>query len=391
MPRVPLTEYKAKEIVCASLGLAFQDVAFDSKTEAASSLYTRLDPQTRYVVKIDEGVKKRFKSGLVGLNLAPQEVANWIQKTTQKGHTNFIICPFVPHKKSEERYLSLERVRTGILLRYSSIGGVDIENGLDRVEEHTMVTGTEKYVPQTGIDLAQLVRTFNDAYMSFLEINPFVVQNGIPFLLDLAVEVDSVSSFYTTAHWQVHHTVDTASRSRYPSEQVVHQLAQNSQASFTFTILNPDGTIFLLLSGGGASITLADEFHNLGLGDEVANYGEYSGNPTTEESYIYTKALLESLLASKGIKKKLIIGGGVANFTDVYNTFKGLLQAMEEVKGDLKKQRIKVYVRRGGPNQEKGLAAMRAFLEKNELLGVVTGPEVGLGEIARMAVENLTN
>ncbi len=387
MPRVPLTEFKAKQLVCNSLGFEFKDVAFNTSTDDLTSLSAQLETNTRYVAKIDAGVKKRFKQGLVGVDLSPTEVVSWIESTKQKGYSNFIITPLVPHEQSEEKYLSLERVRTGILLRYSPTGGIDIEDAVNTVQEYTLIDGAEPGLPDVGIDFAKLVTVFNNLHMSFLEINPLVVKNGQPHLLDIAVEVDSVSAHYTVGAWQPEDTVNT-SKTQHPAEETIHELAQNSQASFKFTILNPNGSLFLLLSGGGASITLADEFHNLGLGNEVANYGEYSGNPTTEESYIYTKALLESLLASTGEHKKLIIGGGVANFTDVYNTFKGLLQAMNEVKNELKSQDIKVFVRRGGPNQEKGLAAMRAFLKENDLLGAVAGPEMPLGEIAKLAIQD---
>jgi len=91
-------------------------------------------------------------------------------------------------------------------------------------------------------------------------------------------------------------------------EENILTLSQKSQAAFKFDFLNPNGSVFMLLSGGGASIVLADEVANQGFGKELANYGEYSGNPNEEETFIYTKNLLSLLLKSKAPKKVLIIG-----------------------------------------------------------------------------------
>jgi len=139
----------------------------------------------------------------------------------------------------------------------------------------------------------------------------------------------------------------------------------------------------------GASIVLADEVSNLDYGKLLANYGEFSGNPSAEESYLYTKNVLKLLLKSSADKKVLIIAGGVANFTDVRITFNGLIKALTEMSGYLQKQKIKVFVRRGGPHQNEGLEAMRAFLEKEQLLGVVAGPEMVLTNIVTEAITEL--
>ena len=119
----------------------------------------------------------------------------------------------------------------------------------------------------------------------------------------------------------------------------------------------------MLLSGGGASIVLADEVANLGYGKLLANYGEYSGNPSAEETYIYAKNILTLILKSESENKVLIIAGGVANFTDIRVTFNGLIKALEEFKSELNKQNLKIFVRRGGPFQKEGLSKMEIFLK----------------------------
>jgi succinyl-CoA synthetase beta subunit len=154
-------------------------------------------------------------------------------------------------------------------------------------------------------------------------------------------------------------------------------------------LLNPDGAFFLLLSGGGASIVVADEVNNQGHGQLLANYGEYSGNPNAEETYLYTKQVLSLMLKSKAPRKVLIIGGGVANFTDISKTFKGVIQALSEVKVQMRKQNIKVFVRRGGPNEADGLAQMEKFLLREDLHGRVAGPELTMSKIVPLAAETV--
>lgn len=84
--------------------------------------------------------------------------------------------------------------------------------------------------------------------------------------------------------------------------------------------------------------------------------------------------------------KLLIIGGGIANFTNVAATFKGIIRALKEYKAALINHSVKIYVRRGGPNYQEGLKAMRLL---GESLGVpirVFGPETHITEIVPLAL-----
>lgn len=66
-----------------------------------------------------------------------------------------------------------------------------------------------------------------------------------------------------------------------------------------------------------------DTICDLGGAKELANYGEYSGAPSEQQTYEYAKTVL-SLMTSEihPDGKILIIGGGIANFTNVAATFK---------------------------------------------------------------------
>jgi ATP-citrate lyase beta-subunit len=88
----------------------------------------------------------------------------------------------------------------------------------------------------------------------------------------------------------------------------------------------------------------------------------------------------------QGRTKYLLIGGGIANFTDVAKTFKGVVMALEDYRERLRNTGVEIYVRRGGPNYEEGLRIMRKLGER---LGVpihVYGPETHMTRIVSMAL-----
>lgn len=360
MPRRKLSEYRAKQIVANAL-----DLAYEGWTDAAE-----LPADGRYVVKVDQAVKKRFKNGLVGLNLSAGEVAQWIDEIRQKGYTSFIIEPYRDHDQADERYLSITRNRQGIQLTCSAQGGVDIEDQSESLQTVAIddTTDWQQLSENTGLrddQLRTLVKIFTDNYCTLLEINPYIAKDDALLLLDIAVEVDDAATLLVDT-WS-EDDLRTPPREMSDDEGVVAALSESSPASFAFQMINPEGSLFVLLSGGGASVTVCDEIYSAGYGKQLANYGEYSGNPTTEEAYIYTSAVLRSLLRSPAPKKVLFIGGAVANFTDIAKTFQGVTRAIDEYGDRLRDQGVRVVVRRGGPNQKAGLQNMRHMLDKYDL------------------------
>ena len=133
-----------------------------------------------------------------------------------------------------------------------------------------------------------------------------------------------------------------------------------------------DGDIAVLFSGGGASIANMDALLNVGL--KPANYTEYSGNPPREKVYQLTKIVL-----SKPGLRGLWVAGGVANFTDVAETFAGIIQALDEIKPS-----YPIVVRRAGPKEEDGMRLMKECAERNNLKMKLFGKEVSMSETAKV-------
>lgn len=380
MPRRKLSEYRAKQVITKALRVSYEgwSVHLASKDKDITKI-----PQDdrRYVVKVDQAIKGRFKKGLVLLDVKRSAIAASIKKLASHGYEYFVVEPFIKHEAAMERYISIAQTREGALLSYSNRGGVDIESNPKSVKT-VMLTDTIDLASlsrETAIEeraLRALIEVFTAPdHLTFMEINPYFSVEGKVTILDSAIEVDDAGEYFTTA-WKNEDIRDSAILTK--QEQVVHELDEKSASSFSLSVLNPNGAIFLLLSGGGASVAIADEVYNKGLGSLLANYGEYSGNPPLHEAYKYASQVLDLIIASRAPKKVLFIGGAVANFTDVAATFAGVINALNEKAKQLQKQHLTVYVRRGGPNQEEGLKNMTKCLKELGIYGGVYNPSTSI-------------
>ncbi len=378
MSRVKLSEFKAKKIL---LGDSYKG------TQLRSGAITI--PSGHWVAKVDQGVKKRFKQGLVAVDKTEAETKKAIEEWEQKGFSQFILDPLVPHETSEARYISFERVREGIRVLFAKDGGVDIEEHPEAVTSHVIRSAEDiaglsaaTGVPETF--LSRVYDAFQKEYFAFLEINPLLVRNDTVELLDAAALVDSAGEFFVRDSWTEADVIKA--KAKHDAETRVEALAATTPASLKLSVINPNGGLFFLLSGGGGSIVIADEVQLSGAGTALANYGEYSGGPTREETYLYAKEILMLLLASKAPKKALVIAGGVANFTDVKKTFLGIIDALTEVAPQLRTQKALVFVRRGGSNEAEGLALMKGFLEKESLFGSLYGSDAVITQAVQDAI-----
>jgi ATP-citrate lyase beta-subunit len=365
MSRVKISEYRAKKII---VGDSYEGVSV--RTDAK----TKLPVKGKWVVKVDQGVKKRMKQGLVAVNVTPAEAKTSITKWQKKGFSQFILEPLFPHESNEEQYFSLERIRDGIRMLHARDGGIDIEAHPEAVKTYLIRSNDDlpKIARESGLPekfLHHIIEQFDAHFFAFLEINPLIIRGEEAILLDAAALVDSAGAFFTRA-WEED---VVKGKTSHEAEKNIEALAATTPASLKLNVLNENGSLFFLLSGGGGSIVVADEAQLEGVGDEIGNYGEYSGGPTREETYLYSREVIQLLLASKAKKKALVIAGGVANFTDIKKTFAGIVDALSESADALRKKGVKVFVRRGGPNEAAGLALMESFLKKEDLLGSLYG------------------
>lgn len=363
----------------------------------------------KLVVKPDQLFGKRGKHGLVLLNATWTDAKKYLKEkmgaeVTIGGVTgrltHFLIEPFTPHK--EEFYIAISSDYDGDNIYFSSEGGVSVEENWDKVVRlHVdILEGIDKMdiKPRLQATLgkrADIIEKFIKALYNFysqtgfayLEINPFTFSDGSIVPLDLVAKLDDAEEYWQRKRWAGLEFPEPFGRTLTKEELFIKELDSKTGASLKLTILNPRGRVWTMVAGGGASVIYADTICDLGSATEMANYGEYSGDPNTEETYYYTKTILDLMTGDKDPSGKiLLIGGAIANFTDVANTFKGVVMALEEYQQKLRDANVRIYVRRGGPNYELGLKLMRQLGVKLKIPIEVYGPETHMTHIVPMAL-----
>ena len=413
-----IREYEGKKILFD--GLAKYMPVFKGKSEKLALVLPDTDPKKlvkdhpwllkeKLVAKPDQLFGKRGKHGLLCLNKDFKETWAWIaermNKTVTVGKTTgvlnvFMIEPFTPHSEdADECYVAIKAFRDFDTIYLSEKGGIYVEENWDKVKETNVpvlssIEDVKLNMPEVGKRKAQieefvkaLYKVYTEGGFTYLEINPFTFsgENIVP--LDLVARVDDTAAFECAKIWGDLEFPSSFGQKLTKEEEFIRGLDEKTGASLKLTILNPKGRIWNMVAGGGASVIYADTVCDLGYDKELANYGEYSGDPSTEDTYQYAKTILDLMTREKNAKGKvLIIGGGIANFTDVAKTFKGIIKALTEYKAKLIANKVKIYVRRGGPNYKEGLDNMRKL---GATLGVpieVYGPETHMTAVVTMAL-----
>jgi len=367
--------------------------------------------ENKLVVKPDMLFGKRGKSNLVKLNLSLDEASKTIESllgaSLEVGGitgrvTHFIVEPFVEH--DAEFYFAIQSCREGNLVSFGCCGGIDIEENWNKVKQMVVpageaLTDIDTLFIEQDIDAGVLERleefirgcymVFEDLDMTFLEMNPLTLNDNNQVIpLDMRCELDTYAMFKNQKKWLDIEFPESWGAQFTEEERFVRSLDEKSGASLKLSLIHPKGHIWTMVAGSGASVIYADTVVDLGMGDELANYAEYSGNPKEEETYLFARTILD--LATRypdGKKRALLVGGGVANFTDIAATFAGIIQALKDFHGKLQLAKMKVFVRRGGPNYETGLRLMEELGEELEIPIEVYGPDSNMTCIVKEAIE----
>ena len=379
----------------------------------------------KLVVKPDQLIKRRGKNNLVLINANYEKAKAWIEEKSKKPITihgkfdtngkpadkgivgqltHFIIEPMIPHKESDEIYLAIMSTKDGDAIMFYHKGGVnvgDVDSKAVRlevpigtfpkaaeIEKKLLLEVPDDRKKQISCFIESLFKFYADLNFTYLEMNPIVVTKDSVVPLDLAAKLDSTAEFESGAKWGNIEFPAPFGRTLTKEEAYIEELDSKTGASLKLTVLNPEGRVWTMVAGGGASVIYADTITDLGFMHELANYGEYSGDPSEEFTYSYAKTILEVMTRKPHPKGKfLLIGGGIANFTDVASTFKGIIKALKEYQTDLQENKVKIYVRRGGPNYKEGLCQMRELGAKLGVPVEVYGPETHMTKIVSMALK----
>ncbi|KAF5304659.1 hypothetical protein FQR65_LT18841 [Abscondita terminalis] len=130
-----------------------------------------------------------------------------------------------------------------------------------------------------------------------------------------------------------------------------------------------------MVAGGGASVIYSDTICDLGGAKELANYGEYSGAPSEQQTYEYAKTILSLMTQEKHPDGKVLITGAASPTSRTSPPrFRGIITALQEFQPRLVEHKISIFVRRAGPNYQEGVPMY------------VFGPETHMTSICGMAL-----
>jgi ATP-citrate lyase beta-subunit len=331
---------------------------------------------SKLVVKAHEAIGSRMKLGLVKVDLdlagAKKAVTEMLGKNVGAGLTvsQVIVSEMVPH--SAEYYIAVKSTREGADLMMASVGGIEIESQWDKVQHVTIEVGesasasaieaaakkagfSKDLVPKVTEFAQKLFQCFDQEDAQYLEINPLVLNSaGELVALDAVTLLDGDAKF---RHPDWNFTFASEFGRPYTSdERQIMEIDSRVKGSVKFIEI-PGGDTALLPAGGGASVFYSDAV--VARGGTLANYSEYSGDPPDWA----VEALTDKVCSLPGIKR-IIVGGAIANFTDVKKTFTGIIAGFRRAKADGKLKNVKIFVRRGGPKEAEGLAAMRALADE---------------------------
>jgi ATP citrate (pro-S)-lyase len=368
--------------------------------------------ETNLVCKPDQLIKRRGKAGLLGINKTWEEAQAWITERRNKEMQvevvsgildHFIVEPFVPHEQSDEYYICLQSYRNNDEILFHHEGGVDVgdvdskgvrlsislgdEPTSQQIKEVLLSQGKVKHQDYLAGFILALYKLFKALNFVYMEINPLVMtDDGKITPLDMAAKIDETAHFLNQAQWGAIEFPAPFGRPEFPEESFIKKLDMASGSSLKLTILNEHGRVWTMVAGGGASVVYADTINDFGYGQELANYGEYSGAPSLQETYDYARTIFDLMCRHKDPRGKiLIIGGGIANFTDVAATFTGIQKAMKEYRDELLENKVDIWIRRAGPNYQEGLKNMRTTSEELGLPMHLYGPETHITAVVPLA------
>ncbi|MDO8490063.1 MAG: ATP citrate lyase citrate-binding domain-containing protein [bacterium] len=305
---------------------------------------------------VESAVKKLFESTIAG---------------------QYVSSVFLEEKLSvaEERYLSItyDTGKRQPLLMYSRSGGMDIESVSEEKIEKIWLDVREEKCDLPHIPFAQeLWECFLKEDARLVEINPIIKTKDGQFIAgDAKVALDD-DAVFRHEEWRDYEPRTMLGRLPTEREKDVRSIDEGRDyyRGTAGKYIELDGDVAVLFSGGGASIANMDALMKAGC--RPANYSEYSGNPPREKVYRLAKIVL-----SKPGLKGLWIAGGVANFTNVAETFQGIADALAELKPT-----YPIVVRRAGPFEKEGMALMKQCAEENNLTMKLFGKETSMSETA---------
>ncbi|MCH8821234.1 hypothetical protein IID23_01800 [Patescibacteria group bacterium] len=220
-------------------------------------------------------------------------------------------------------------------------------------------------------------RVFQKHDARLVEINPLIeTEDEEFFAADAKIILDDDADFrQTDTNFPPR---DVLGKKPTKSELAAKEIdANDHRGSAGSTYIELDGNIAVIAAGGGGSLVNMDAL--MALGGKPANYTEHSGNPPREK----LEKLSKIILSKKGLSGVWFVGA-TANFTDIYETLSGFVDALRSIKP---KPKYPIVIRRGGPRYEEAFKMLEEVKRKEGFAFHVFGPETPMTSTARTIVD----
>ena len=200
-------------------------------------------------------------------------------------------------------------------------------------------------------NIPKLWDLYNNYGLTMIEINPIRMKKGrrpMPVACDVKAVFDQDDPAYKRL--ELPHEVFSTELTPFESE--INQL-RTYQGQSDVVEINPGGTILPFMFGGGANSAATEV-----LGDRAIFSSDFGGNPPYQKMKDIATICYKYWLKQANIVQ---IIGGKANNTDIFVTFKAMLDALRE---NIKlNPDIHVVIGRGGPNLVQGMIYARDILD----------------------------
>jgi succinyl-CoA synthetase beta subunit/citryl-CoA synthetase large subunit len=225
--------------------------------------------------------------------------------------------------------------------------------------------------------LSSLADIFIDSDATLAEINPIALTDeGKLVALDCHLEIDDDALFRhkEVAKKQQEQDRYVGGRSSTDFERKAAEIDNLDHRGVAGRMIEFDGTLGLIIGGGGASLTAFDAVQQ--HGGNPANYCEIGGNP----SVLKVKELTKHILSKPNVEKIAVIMNVVSN-TRVDMVARGIVKGILE-SGKLPSEAVAVF-RVPGAWEEEGFKILSKY-------GVsYCDRTVSIDEAAKMAVERM--
>jgi succinyl-CoA synthetase beta subunit len=294
--------------------------------------------------------------------------------------------------------ITYDTVAKAPVVIFSSEGGVDIEELAQRqpekiCKEHFSFRDglpehkAREIVAETGISgkllmgigtvLAKLAQVFIEMDATIAEINPLALnRSGQLIALDCHMDIDDDALFRHPEIGLIEKDKSRieSSQSQSDFERKAADIDAVDHRGVAGRVIEFDGSLGLIIGGGGASLTAFDAVR--AHGGKPANYCEIGGNPSVRK----VKELTKHILSKPGVERVAVIMNVVSN-TRVDLVARGIVKGILEIGKDPSKT-VAVF-RIPGAWEEEGFKILKKY-------GIrYCDRKVSIDQAAQMAVANV--